>query len=72
MQSGTYLTPEERWDIVTKIPECVEHNRLCRLQEPFFTKIDALVKQLAAINLAARLNSRFRPDALSMRYAYSI
>jgi hypothetical protein len=54
------------------MPESVEHDRLCRLQEPFFTKIDALVKQLAAINLAARLDSRFRPDALSMRYAYSI
>jgi hypothetical protein len=30
VQSGNYLTPEERWDIVTNIPECIEHSRLMR------------------------------------------
>jgi len=25
VQTGAYLTPEERWALVTDIPECVEH-----------------------------------------------
>jgi hypothetical protein len=49
VQAGTYLTPQERWDIVTKIPECVEHNRLCKLQDIHFGKIEDLVKQMWAI-----------------------
>jgi hypothetical protein len=41
-QRGIYLSPEERWKLVTDIPECIEHNRLCNLQEPFTVKMDAL------------------------------
>jgi len=43
------LSPQERWNLVTEMPECVEHNRLCNLQEPFLTKMDALIKQMFAI-----------------------
>ncbi|MEH2627084.1 hypothetical protein V1292_005139 [Bradyrhizobium sp. AZCC 1719] len=49
VQAGTYLTPQERWDLVTKIPECVEHNRLCKLQDVHFGKMEDLVKQMWAI-----------------------
>jgi hypothetical protein len=40
-QRGIYLSPQERWKLVTDIPECIEHDRLCRLQEPFDVKMDA-------------------------------
>ena len=33
------LSPQERWNLVTEMPECVEHNRLCNLQEPFLTRV---------------------------------
>ena len=45
---GIYLSPQERWQLVTDIPECTEHNRLCNLQEPFLAKKDALIKQMFA------------------------
>jgi hypothetical protein len=45
---GIYLSPQERWNLVTDIPECIEHNRLCNLQEPFTVKMDALIKQMFA------------------------
>ena len=45
---GIYLSPEERWKLVANIPECIEHNRLCQLQEPFTVKMDALIKQMFA------------------------
>ncbi len=48
-QAGEYLTPQERWTLVTDIPECKEHNRLCSLQEVHFVKMEALVKQMWAI-----------------------
>jgi hypothetical protein len=49
VQTGTYLTPEERWALVTDMPECVEHDRLCRLQDPLYRKMKALVKRMFAI-----------------------
>jgi hypothetical protein len=49
VQTGTYLTPEERWDIVTKIPECVEHSRLCKLQDEHYAKRAAIVKEMWSI-----------------------
>jgi len=48
VRSGIYRTPQERWELVTDIPECIEHNRLCNLQEPFLTKMGALIKQMFA------------------------
>jgi hypothetical protein len=42
------LTPQERWDIVTKLPECVEHDRLCRLQDPHQSKMSALIDEMWA------------------------
>jgi hypothetical protein len=48
-QTGTYLTPQERWALVTDMPECIEHSRLVNLQEPFYERMDALVKQMFAI-----------------------
>ena len=44
----SHLDAQERWRLVTEMPECVEHNRLCKLQEPFFEKMDVLVKQMFA------------------------
>src|SRR5260370_1001184 len=48
IRSGIYLSPQERWKLVTDIPECIEHNRLCELQEPFNVKMNALIKQMWA------------------------
>jgi hypothetical protein len=49
IQTGKYLTPDERWDIVAKIPECIEHNRLCKLQDVHFAKMEDLVREMWAI-----------------------
>ena len=49
VQAASYLTPEERWALVTEMPECKEHDRLCRLQEIHLLKMEALVKQMWAI-----------------------
>lgn len=49
VQSGEHLTPEERWDLVAGMPECVEHNRLCKLQDVHYAKMDDLVKQMWSI-----------------------
>jgi hypothetical protein len=48
VRSGIFRTPQERWKLVTDLPECREHNRLCNLQEPFVTKMGALIKQMFA------------------------
>jgi hypothetical protein len=47
-QTGKYLSAKERWAIVTDMPECQEHSRLCRLQEPFYSRMDALIRQMFA------------------------
>jgi hypothetical protein len=49
VQTGTYLTPQERWDLVTAMPECAEHSRLVKLQDVHFGKMEDLVKQMWAI-----------------------
>src|SRR5258708_35978603 len=48
LSSDTPLTPQERWNLATDMPEGREHNRLCRLQDPFYLRMDALVKQMSA------------------------
>jgi hypothetical protein len=48
VQTGTYLTPQERWALVTNMPECIEHNRLCELQEPFYKRMEALIEEMFA------------------------
>jgi hypothetical protein len=48
-QTGVYLTPQERWALVTDMPECREHNRLDNLQRPFYDRMDALFQQMFAI-----------------------
>ena len=47
-ESGVYLSSRERWKLVTDIPECREHNRLCKLQEPHYLEMDRLVRQMFA------------------------
>ena len=47
-EGNSSLTPQQRWDIVTALPESIEHNRLCRLQDPFYARMDALIKQMFA------------------------
>jgi hypothetical protein len=48
VQAGTYLTPQQRWALVTDMPERREHERIVTLQEPFYERMDALVKQMFA------------------------
>jgi len=48
VETGTYLTADERWKQAMEIPECREHSRLSKLQEPFFAKMDALIKEMFA------------------------
>ena len=48
VQAGTYLTPEERWALVSKTPESREHDRLCSLRDIHLVKMEALVKQMWA------------------------
>jgi hypothetical protein len=48
VQAGTYLTPEERWALVSKTPESREHDRLCSLRDFHLVKMEALVKQMWA------------------------
>lgn len=47
-RTGIHLSWQERWKLYTDIPECIEHDRLCQLQEPFDLKMDALIKQMFA------------------------
>jgi hypothetical protein len=35
--------------LVTEMPASVEHDRLCKLQRPFYERMDALVKEMFAI-----------------------
>ncbi len=49
VQTGVYLTPQERWEIVTNLPDCIEHSRLCELQEPFIRRQDALIEEMFAM-----------------------
>jgi hypothetical protein len=43
------VTPKERSDAVRALPACIEHNRLCKLQDPFYARMDALIQQMFAI-----------------------
>jgi hypothetical protein len=49
VQAGKYLTPDERWALATDIPECKEHTRVVNLQEPFYVRMNVLVKQMFAM-----------------------
>jgi hypothetical protein len=42
------LTADERWAIVGSMPECRECTRLTDLQASFFTRMDALIKEMFA------------------------
>jgi hypothetical protein len=48
VQAGAYLTPQQRWALAADIPERREHERIVTLQEPFYERMDALVKQMFA------------------------
>lgn len=47
-EGNSSLTPRQRWDLVEAMPESIEHTRLCRLQDPFYAKQDALITQMLA------------------------
>jgi hypothetical protein len=49
LQGRSALTRNERWELVKAMPESKEHSRLVGLGEPFFTRMDALIKQMFAI-----------------------
>jgi hypothetical protein len=49
VRSGAYLSPQDRWKLVTEMSASIEHNRLCNLQEPFLTKMDLLIEQMFAM-----------------------
>jgi hypothetical protein len=40
---------QERFDLVTAMRECIEHNRLCKLQDVHFGKMEDLVREMWAI-----------------------
>ena len=42
------LTREQQCDLVSSMPECKEHTRLVKLQDPFYEKMDILVKEMFA------------------------
>jgi len=42
------LTSQEQWGLVTAMPECIEHSRLCRLQDPFYAQMDVLIREMWA------------------------
>jgi hypothetical protein len=43
------LTPQERWDLVTAMPECKEHDRLVKLQDPFYDRMNAYMEKMFAM-----------------------
>ena len=43
------VTPKERSDAVRARPACTEHNRLCKLQDPFYARMEALIQQMFTI-----------------------
>ena len=48
VRGGTYLTAQERWELVTDMPESREHSRLVELQEPHYTEMDKLILKMWA------------------------
>jgi hypothetical protein len=46
---GGNLSQKERWKLATDFPECEAHNRLCKRQDPFYRRMDALIKQMFAM-----------------------
>jgi hypothetical protein len=46
---GSCLSQDERWKLATDMDACREHSRLAKLQDPFYARMDALVKQMFAI-----------------------
>ena len=49
IEGRTPLTSKQRWELVRAMPESKEHTRLATLQDPFFDRRDAPVKQMFAI-----------------------
>jgi hypothetical protein len=43
------LTAKDQWELVKAMPESKEHTRLVGLQQPFYARMDALIKQMFAI-----------------------
>ena len=46
--TGKFRSPEERWALVTNIPECIEHDRLDGLQAVHFNKMDEIIREMWA------------------------
>jgi hypothetical protein len=63
-QTGTYLTPQERWALVTDTPACIEHNRLSELQEPFLRRMDDLISQMFAMRATTSEGRRAKAEVL--------
>jgi hypothetical protein len=40
------LGPQERWNLVTEMPACIEHSRLVELQEPHYLEMDKLIRKM--------------------------
>jgi len=64
VQTGTYLTPQERWKLVTDTPACIEHNRMSELQEPFLRRMDDLISQMFAIRATTSEGRRAKAEVL--------
>jgi hypothetical protein len=48
-RQGQYLTPNERWNQALAMPESKEHDRLVRLAQPHYDRVDELIKRMWAI-----------------------
>jgi hypothetical protein len=64
VQTGAYLTPADRWALVTDTPACIEHNRLCDLQEPFHHRMEALITEMFAIRATTSEGRRAKAAVL--------
>jgi hypothetical protein len=47
-QGRCTLSPDERWRLVGEMPECKEHDRLLKLQDEPYARMDAFVNEMFA------------------------
>jgi hypothetical protein len=47
-EGNSSSTPQERYALIDAMPESIEHSRLCRLQDPFYAEMDALIEKMLA------------------------
>jgi hypothetical protein len=58
------LTADERWQLVRQMPESAEQTRLAGLQEPHFTRMDKLIKEMSAMTAHTPEGRRAKVEVL--------